>query len=403
MLNPHQVLTLRESAPSDGGFRLDNLHIHKLPVAREFAFDERTIVWEEEGAIEEFRPPSRIFGTPEDSSCLRGTGSGRLAVPSRRIHRVDRARIIGWRTVLDENGRVGGAGLRNGDAFERLGVANRHNHEGFVLTDDGAAFFAGRPDAPRVYDRVALFIPYLEPGNHGAFLIRCLPLFLFLKEAQLPPFDVYVLPERTPAALEAMRLLKLPDRPVYSVREVCGDIFRTIHFVHGEPEEGFFDARTKERLRRLAAGPEDAARPARLYISRALTGPSRPRVRQLVNEGLIETMVTGLGFSIVHPEVHSLHEQMRIFAHARTIVGPSGSGMLNSIFSPPGTTVVDIESFSHTVRQHAKVYASTDKDYAFVFGNFVVPSDAPNWQRPWTASRTLVREAIAWALDLATA
>jgi len=85
------------------------------------------------------------------------------------------------------------------------------------------------------------------------------------------------------------------------------------------------------------------------------------------NEGEIEELLQRNGFEIVYPETLSLADQVRTFAEAQCVIGPSGSGMFNTAFAPDACRVVDIETFHVTVAQHALFYSSCGHPYAFLF------------------------------------
>jgi hypothetical protein len=72
--------------------------------------------------------------------------------------------------------------------------------------------------------------------------------------------------------------------------------------------------------------------------------------------------------------------------------------MLNSVFAEAGTKVVDIETFTVTVRQHANLYSCSSKEYAFVFGQVDEGDDRPLFLRRWHLSTELLREALDWAM-----
>lgn len=69
--------------------------------------------------------------------------------------------------------------------------------------------------------------------------------------------------------------------------------------------------------------------------------------------------------------------------------------MLN-VISPSGGRVVDIESVSFGVHQHANVYSSTRKQYAFVFGEVDPRDERPLHLRRWQVNRELVATALDW-------
>jgi hypothetical protein len=56
-----------------------------------------------------------------------------------------------------------------------------------------------------------------------------------------------------------------------------------------------------------------------------------------------------------------------------------------------------MEGFSSTVPQHAKVYASSGKEYAFGFGRFCVGEERrPKNRRSWSMSVSHVKDILDW-------
>ena len=51
---------------------------------------------------------------------------------------------------------------------------------------------SGALDGPfaKEHRQTALFLPYREPGNYGAFLVRALPLLMFVASVELPSFEI---------------------------------------------------------------------------------------------------------------------------------------------------------------------------------------------------------------------
>jgi capsular polysaccharide biosynthesis protein len=78
-----------------------------------------------------------------------------------------------------------------------------------------------------------------------------------------------------------------------------------------------------------------------LYVSRSRfrhrTISSR---RSIANEQELVDTALAAGFEVVYPEELTWHEQIRLFSSARVVVGESGSGLHNTLFSAPGTVVL---------------------------------------------------------------
>ena len=75
-----------------------------------------------------------------------------------------------------------------------------------------------------------------------------------------------------------------------------------------------------------------------IYLSR------RKSTRSLNDEEKIENFLLGRGFEVIFAEELSLNEQLRAFAKCRTLIGPHGAGLTNSIFMPAGGQVLEIMS-----------------------------------------------------------
>lgn len=104
----------------------------------------------------------------------------------------------------------------------------------------------------------------------------------------------------------------------------------------------------------------------RLYVSRK----NWKHGRALSNAEEVEAHLRRRGFSVVHPEELSLRAQMEIFARARRVIGEDGSGMHNTIFSPPGChlTVLNMHRVNifhasiANAREHHLSYLQTEPD-----------------------------------------
>jgi hypothetical protein len=343
-----------------------------------------------------------IFGTPADGRCLDGIGDYWVSTPIARLLRCENARVIGMAALIDSRGTLFSPDPVTVDTeLDQVIERNHWNFDGYILDrrtgGDLWATFASRSTARR-YSQTALFIANLEPENYGSFIFRQLPQLLALAKSP-PSFDVYVAPERTVFLMEALRLLGLPRKPVYTVAEVSGDEFATVLLVNSLDVGGFLSRETVEGIRALVArvaGSGAEGRAARLYVSRALGAVRNPDYRPLDNELEIEALVGKRGFSVVYPETLALEDQIRAFGGARRILGPSGSGMLNSVFATPGARIIDMESHTPTVGQHAMIYASCRHRYGFLFGTIDATDSRGLSLRTWRVDPMQVGEAIDW-------
>lgn len=89
-----------------------------------------------------------------------------------------------------------------------------------------------------------------------------------------------------------------------------------------------------------------AALPERIYITR-----SNANHRQILNEAQVLEQVARLGFVSVELEALSFQQQVDLFAHAKLILAPHGSGLTNLVFCNPGATVIELVS-PHYIRHY---------------------------------------------------
>ena len=123
--------------------------------------------------------------------------------------------------------------------------------------------------------------------------------------------------------------------------------------------------------------------PRRLYLSRARFWGAK----RLLNEAEVEEMLTGLGFTVVHPETLSFPEQMRLFRAAEVIVAEYGSVLHNALFARAGTRIVAINRHNWLQGQIARIRRQHLA--------YVPPSDGV-WRDPSTPG-----DARNFAVDIA--
>jgi len=404
MLNPDVVKRLRiqinlnEVVDEFEGVRIGRTFLEPADASK---FEVQLL---EQTSVRQMLGPSNIFGVPVDVSCLNGTSAGPREIPEARLYTIKNGRIIGNNVVVGLNGELFSPSANpTSTSLSHFLKSNASDHQGFVASETVgklSAFYAKDPN-DRVIEMNALFLHNLEPGNYGSFIFRQLPQLLLLRRLDVN-FDVYIVPDRTPWIREVLQLIGLPNLPILTVREVSGCEIKTINFLNEFDAEGFLSdniARQVRGLSRTIWSAKSSSFGKNLYISRRLGSITRPNYRTLTNEAEIESYVESRGFQVIYPEAYSFGEQVAMFRSARAIVGPSGSGMLNAVFSEPGTKILDMESFHYTVRQHAKIYASTDKDYSFLFGQIVGLDRSRHHLQPWNVSMDILRSGIDWLLS----
>jgi O-antigen biosynthesis protein WbqL len=104
--------------------------------------------------------------------------------------------------------------------------------------------------------------------------------------------------------------------------------------------------------------------PRRIYLSRREHHKSW---RGIVNEAEVESTLTDLGFTVVHPQALPLPRQLAMYAAAECVVGEFTSAIHNTLFSPRGTAVFCI---SHLNECQSRIAALRGQPHAFM-----APSD----------------------------
>ena len=112
----------------------------------------------------------------------------------------------------------------------------------------------------------------------------------------------------------------------------------------------------------LAALAKPTSQRRRIYSSRA-----HANVRHITNDAEISELLARHGFEVVYPELLGIEEQIQLFAGAETVIGVHGSGLTNTIFSPHGTTVIELQPEGFQRGENAVVRTlSAIRDQRFV-------------------------------------
>jgi hypothetical protein len=362
------------------------------------------LVFEEHPAEQSspMRVPDFVLGTPVDPTCLSGIGEYQFQQPPHRVRRYRNVRVIGWRATLTAEGELFcGRPVTTQADFDVVIRNANSGFEGFIafMHEGRAVACHRRPGRTVRMPGVGLFLGMLEQGNYGSFMFRGLPQVLFAGELPIS-IDYLIVGERTSWIMSALSALGLDKLPIFTASEIYGSDCEELLVVDEIDGEAFIDELSLGRIRRFAercvshAGRSAHSAPEKLYISRALSTNRAPFYRVLTNEREIEDTVRTRGFQVVYPEVFTLVEQCVLFHRARAIMGPSGSGMLNAVFAPEGAKLADLEVFTYTVRQHAKLYSSSGKSYGFVFGETSAGHPHQRMFAAWKVEPSLVADAV---------
>jgi capsular polysaccharide biosynthesis protein len=102
------------------------------------------------------------------------------------------------------------------------------------------------------------------------------------------------------------------------------------------------------------------------------------------------------GIEIVEPHKYSQEEQIKLFSEASFVIGEYGSAMHNTLFSPPETKVIVLQSDAPLSFIQAGIGAALNQPTGFVFGQQEKIDTTKNRfsGRSFHAPLNLVKQAI---------
>ena len=110
--------------------------------------------------------------------------------------------------------------------------------------------------------------------------------------------------------------------------------------------------------------------PEKIYICR------ESKYRRILNEAEVIAALRQEGFAIVRLESLSLLEQVALFAAAKVVISPHGSGLTNIVFCQPGTKVLEIFPSTYVVRFYWKLSNLVDLDYYYLISELLNAEDS---------------------------
>ena len=196
-----------------------------------------------------------------------------------------------------------------------------------------------RPPRDREAEPVALLTNARRP-HYYSWWVDCLPrIWLYDEHTEHAGCPLVAPAELAPFELESLELLGAAGRlrpqaePVRAYPTLLlspGLAWRDVPSPMLRPFAGWV---------RGTLGITEGATGARLYVKRA-----GARQRRVVDEAGVGAALEPLGFEAVELDGMSVREQVERFAAAEAIVGAHGAGLTNMLFSPAGTTVVELFS-----------------------------------------------------------
>jgi capsular polysaccharide biosynthesis protein len=360
-----------------------------------------SVYLEPPGTKREFvcRPPA-FLDDPDNVQLFPTFSQDTIAYPPAFVAMARNAQVIGYRSVLSEDGIffnddslldkesidlfLAGIGTPDG-GNEESGLKREDKNGGFWLDSDGR-------DVQRI-EGTAILLSSSEPSNYGSWLFRSLPKLHIINQLRLsePRFLVW---SELESFRDLLQLLGISKRQLihhhppntYHVDQIIVPSIRN-NQAFLDPESRSFFADLREKL-----GTQQQ-RGKRIYVSR-LQQSKDGSTRCMRNESELVRRLYKVGFKIVQPEMLSVTEQIRAFSSAEMVVGPSGSGMFNVVFCHPGTKVIDIESEPHWIHAHRCLFSSCDLNYGIFVGK-PVNKDFRQHHKPWSLNIDALLSRIA--------
>ena len=267
----------------------------------------------------------------------------------------------------------------------------------FAITGDAAWIVAPKTDDTALKLDEAFSLLGIRPQVFGhwisehltryvaASLSGALPAVPMLVEAGMPPahYDALRLMLAGPveiielppyATARVRRLWCAPNLATFSWWEVLNDRFKWDYIALPPARYGPIVREMARRADRAAAGETGVDR---LFVT------SRSPSNRMSNSTAIEAAAAQRGFRSVFPEDLPFVEQVRLFRHARFVVGEAGSATFLAYFARPGTRLCILNyagNFLAVQCDHVGVLGAAGLDITVVNGPGVDPNAEGLWR-----------------------
>jgi capsular polysaccharide biosynthesis protein len=314
---------------------------------------------------------------------------------------VRNAVLCGYRTVLTTDGRFfSDEGYADVGLFEnelrRLSRSDEFSNEmtGLTPTGEHGRFRFNTNGRNHVkIEGTATVLCSDEPLSYGSFLFRVVPKIVGLRELDLLDTPCIAYAHQKPfmdllnlCGLRAERIILQDLRGLTSIERAVIPCMRAQH-TYFDPQSVALFAEIRARYGR----PQSTRR---IYVSRRSLNAEGWSTRIMANESELISRLSAAGFDIIEPERLAMREQIQTFSSASMVVGPSGSGLFNTVFCHPGTRIIDIQSEPQWIYSYTGMYASLGLNYGIFIGQSD-PADHAPVHRRWTVNIEALMERVA--------
>jgi hypothetical protein len=194
------------------------------------------------------------------------------------------------------------------------------------------------PPVKRLRGTAVVLATGLGQRNYYHWTAEIMPRLRLLEQAGVQP-DFYCIPKRHRYHYESLELMGIPRARLVTVGKYTHLQAENL-MVPSVNRQEMTQANAQYLYQKIAVvrGPNPKVRTsAKVYIARR-----RRHWRSIQNESRLMERLSKLGFQRYYLEDMSMLEQVQLFYHADTVVGPHGSGLVNLVYCKPGTRVVEI-------------------------------------------------------------
>lgn len=223
-----------------------------------------------------------------------------------------------------------------------------------------------------------------EPQSYGSFLFRVVPKVAGMRALGLTGVPCIAYAQVKPfmdllnfCGLPAANIRMNDFNAVTHIDRAIAPCLRNPH-AYLDPESFDLYAELREKYGSPPTG-------RKVYVSRFGLNKAGWSTRIMRNEKELIGRLVAMGFDIIEPENLTVREQILTFSSASLIVGPSGSGLFNTMFCHPGVKVIDIQSEPQWIYSYTGMYSSLKLDYGIFVGRADLGDTKPVHRR-WTVN-----------------
>lgn len=242
--------------------------------------------------------------------------------------------------------------------------------------------------------------------NYFHWIIECLPRLSLISQLD-KTIPLLVDDEIPPQFFEALAVLNSDQRPVIRLKSAQSYLVKKLYYpsplstVHDNRDvplyykDAIYSPKAIRFVRDTVLQQLNIQNPRpwrKIFLSR-----KNARYRQLLNSMEIENFLVTQGFEIVFAEHLSFYAQVHLFSDAKIIIGQSGAGMTNFIFSPKECKILMLYNRVPQVNLHlfGALAAITGNDLEFAIGKVpFVLSKTYQYHADFEVDITLIKDFL---------